>query len=529
MLDAAATCLRLIVGFATASLLASAAKSQEWPVYGGAEGGGQYSGANLISKTNVTKLRQEWITHTGELADGWARSEKLTFEANPILAEGRLYLSTATGVVLALDPTDGKVLWRTDAHVDGQTRFGELASRGVTSWLDPIAAPGSPCRHRIFLGTIDARLLAYDGENGAPCTGFGNHGAVNLRQGIHVRDAGDYVVTSPPAVVGNVVIVGSAIGDNRAAQVEEGIVRAFDARSGRPLWSWDPIPRTGNGSIVQEFDRPPGTAVQQTGAANVWAPMAVDAKRGWVFLPTSSPSPDFFGGQRNGANRDANSVVAVEALTGRVLWRRQLVHHDLWDYDLASQPVLATIEVAGRPRDVLIQGTKMGFVFVLDRDNGNFVFPVQERPVPASDIPGEKAWPTQPFPDSWLQLADTAAVTADGAWGFTPLDRLACRRKIEGLRSAGVYTPPSAQGTIMFPGYAGGINWAGLTFDPARKILLAPVLQLAMVVTLSERRPNEPTPTSAEREAHPNSEFAQMAGTPYVLRREPLLSPIGAP
>jgi quinoprotein glucose dehydrogenase len=257
--------------------------------------------------------------------------------------------------------------------------------------------------------------------------------------------------------------------------------------------------------------------------------MSVDIRRGWVFLPTSSPSPDFYGGERLGANRDANSVVVLRAATGEVVWRQQLVHHDLWDYDLAAQPVLATLSIGGRPREVVIQATKMGFIFVMDRETGEFVFPVAERPVPASDVPGEQAWPTQPFPEPWLRLVDTEPVGPDTVWGFTPLDRMACRRKVQGLRSGGIFTPPSLQGSIESPGYAGGINWGGVSLDPVRQVLVVPVLQVAMTVTLLPRQAGVDAPSPEQRRDHPDSDFSRMAGTPYAMRREALLSPLGAP
>lgn len=516
--------LRGWTALACALPFAAAAQAVDWPAYGGAPGGGQYSPLAAIHKGNVKQLKLAWSYRTGELGEGLARARRLTFQANPVTAEGKLFVITATNIVVALDPATGKPLWRFDPQVDRSLRFGEVAARGVTSWIDAKAAPGAPCRHTIFAGTLDARLMALDGATGEPCARFARQGFASLREGIRVRDLGDYVVTSPPAVVGDVVVVGSAIGDNRAAETEEGIVRGFDARTGRLLWAWDPIPRA----------QPAGTDWQpeqarRTGSANAWAPLSADPARGLVFVPTSSPSPDFYGGERLGSNRDANSVVAIRAATGEVAWRRQLVHHDLWDYDLAAQPVLADLTVQGRRRAVVLQGTKTGFVFVLDRDTGEFVFPVEEKPVPASDVQGERAWPTQPFPEPLLQLADLAPVTPERAWGFTPIDRWGCQRRIAALRSGGVFTPPSIGGSILNPGYAGGINWGGLTFDPEKQVLYAPVLQVPMVATLLPRADVPGAPTPEQRKAHPDSEFARMAGTPYALRREPLLSSFGAP
>ena len=498
----------------------------DWPAYGGAPGGGQYSPLTQIGKSNVAKLRQAWTFRTGELGEGMARPGKLTFQANPLVVDGRLFISTATGIVFALDPATGKQIWRHDPKVDRTQRYGEMASRGVSSRIDREAPPQAACRHTIFIGTLDARLIALDGGTGTPCAAFGNGGAVSLREGIRIRDPGDYMITSPPAIVGNVVVVGSAIGDNRAVELERGIVRGYDAKSGRQLWMWDPIARAGDGA------RGDWSAEQaaRASAANAWAPLAADPVRGLVFVPTGSASPDFYGGERLGANRDANSLVALKAATGEVAWRQQLVHHDLWDFDLPAQPVLTEIEVDEQKRAVVIQATKTGFVFVFDRETGEPVFPISEQSVPGSDVAGEQAWPTQPFPEAVFQLARVDPVTREDAWGFTPFDEWACRRKIGKLRSEGVFTPPSVRGSIVYPGYVGGVNWGGVAVDPVKQVLYAPVLQLPMVVTLLPKDPgNDGLPASVDPKDHPDSQFARMSGTPYAMRREALLSPFGAP
>jgi len=507
-------------------LLAASARAHAdgpWSAYGGAPGGGQYSPLKQIDASNVARLKRLWTFRTGELGATAARPGKLTFEANPILAEGRLYVTTALNTVFALDPRTGRELWRYDAR-PGAGRFGEMAARGVSSWLDAQAAPGSACRQRILFGTLDARLIALDGATGQPCAGFGEHGVVDLRRGIRLRDAGDYLVTSPPAVAGDVVVLGSAIGDNRAVDLESGVVRGFDVRTGRQRWAWDPIPRAVPASGGWQ-----AAQAAATGAANAWAPMSVDAARGLVYVPTGSASPDFYGGLRLGPNRDANSLVALRAETGEVAWRQQLVHHDLWDYDLASQPVLAELMIDGQPRAAVLQATKMGMLFVFDRLTGAPLFPIEERAVPASDVPGEQAAPTQPFPPPELIFTRQQRVTADDAWGFTPLDRWACRRKIAALRSEGVYTPPSLKGTLVYPGWGGGVNWGGLAFDPVRRRVIVATMEVPMVVTLLPHGPTDAYAEMAKSGAHPKSEFAPMRGAPYGLRRETLLSPIGVP
>lgn len=502
-----------------------AAEPPVWPAYGGAPGGGQYSSATQIRRDNVARLASLWQFRTGELGQGALRPDKLTFQANAILAEGRLYVITARNKVFALDPLTGAEFWQHDARPDAR-RFAEMAARGVSSWIDADAPAGQACRHRILFGTLDARLLALDGATGRPCEDFGRHGEVDLSAGIRLRGVGNYLVTSPPAIAGDVVVVGSAIGDNRAVELEQGVVRAFDVRSGRALWAWDPIPRPAGSAAPAGWS---AAQAARTGAANAWAPMAVDAARGLVFVPTGSASPDFYGGERLGDNRDANSLVALHAATGEVAWRRQLVHHDLWDYDVAAQPVLAELVIGDRLRAAVLQATKTGMLFVLDRDTGEPLVPIHERPVPTSDVPGEQASPTQPFVDPPYRFVRHEAVTPEQVWGFTPVDRWLCRRKIAALRSQGPFTPPSLQGSIVYPGWAGGVNWGGIAFDPVRQRVIIAAMEMPMVVTLVPRAPVDQWAAMRDSGEFEGSEFSPMDGTPFGMRREPLVSPLGVP
>jgi quinoprotein glucose dehydrogenase len=325
--------------------------------------------------------------------------------------------------------------------------------------------------------------------------------------------------TSPPAVIGNVVVVGSSIGDNARVAAPHGTVRAFDVRTGAPLWAWDPIPRDPNDSATATW----GNGWQTAGHANVWAPMSVDAKRGLIFLPTSSPSPDFFGGLRPGSNQNANSVVALNAASGERKWAYQIVHHDVWDFDVASQPTLATLDLATGKRDVVIQGTKQGFIFVLDRDTGEPVFTVEEQPVPQNGVAGEWLSATQPIPTHVPALVPQK-ITAEQAYGLTPWDRGKCRDAIANARNDGLYTPPSEQGMIEFPMTGGGINWGGVAFDPTSQILYANTNRIIHLITLipSDR-------FAAVREQNPGKEVTAQLGAPYAMSREALLSPLGLP
>jgi len=501
--------------------LAQAPGSSDWGYYGGDALGQHFSSLDQINRGNVAGLVPAWTYRTGELGAGFASAGQLTFEATPVLAFGHLYLETATNVVIALDPESGRERWRFDPHIDRARRYAQASARGVSVWAASAAGDGV-CRRRIFTGTLDARLLALDADTGRPCSDFGTSGEVDLTRGVRIRDVGAYLVTSPPAVFGKVVIVGSAIGANRAADVERGVIRAYDAESGAQLWSFDPLPDSASHPAAAEWDL---AQAQNTGAANAWGPMSVDLEHGLVLVPTGSASPDHYGGRRLGTNRFADSLLALDARSGRLVWQQQLIHHDLWDYDLAAQPVLGDVEVQGLPVPVVVQATKTGMLYVFERSHGQPVFPVTERRVPSSRVAGEQAWPTQPF-SSLPPLAPQGAVHAEDAWGLTVWDRGRCRKLIAALRNEGIFTPPDTRGTLVTPGYLGGVNWGGVAFDQDHGRIIAAVNLLPMVVTLL-------TPAEFEREVHsgdyPHSQFGRQAGTPYAVRREPLLSPWGLP
>ena len=519
--SSALCCAALLAGAAPPAPAQSPAAS-DWGYYGGDAFGQRFSSLDQINRSNVAHLQVAWSYRTGELGAGFARANRLTFEATPVLAFGLLYLETATNIVIALDPQSGQLRWRFDPRIDRTRHYSEVAARGVSVWESSDARRGGACRRRLFTGTLDARLLALDADTGRPCADFGAGGQLDLTRGIRIRDADAYLVTSPPAVSGNVVIVGSAIGDNRATDVERGVIRGFDAESGAQLWSFDPLPDSASHPAAAEWDL---VQAGGTGAGNAWGVMSVDEEHSLVLIPTGSASPDFYGGLRSGSNRLADSLLALDTKTGRLVWQQQLVHHDLWDYDLAAQPVLGDVEVQGVPVPAVIQATKTGMLYAFERTRGQALFPITERRVPASLVPGEHAWPTQPF-SSLPALVSQAAVKPDDAWGITFWDRGKCRDLIASLRSDGPFTPPDTRGTLLSPGYIGGVNWGGIVFDEQRERVIAAVNHLAMVVTLIP-------PQSLERDAHsgrfPHSEFAPQAGTPYAMRREPLLSPWGLP
>jgi quinoprotein glucose dehydrogenase len=492
-----------------------------WAHYGGDAGGTRYSPLTEINRGNVGRLEVAWTYRTGDVSDGSETGRRSAFEATPILFEGRLYLPTVFSRVLALDPGTGRELWAHDPRLDLTVGYSEhLTARGVTAWRDEAAPADAPCAAAIYFATLDARLLALDAATGSPCPGFGDGGEVELKtEEVRLVEASQYLVTSPPVVVAGVVVVGSAIGDNRRVDVERGVVRGYDARTGERVWSWDPIPTGPEDPLWGEWT-PDGA--RRTGAANAWAPLSADLDRGLVFVPTGSAAPDFYGGERPGANPYANSVVALEAVTGRPVWSFQVVHHDLWDYDVASQPTLA--DVGGRP--AVVQATKMGHLFVLDRETGTPLFRVEERPVPTSDVLGEGAWPTQPFPVVPRPL-QPSVLTADSAWGITPLDRRACRKAFASLRSEGIFTPPSLGGTLQHPSMIGGSNWGGVAVDTARRVVILNQTRVASRVRLVPRERWDAEIASPDR---PSGDYTAQAGTPYGMNRDGVVrSPLGVP
>lgn len=490
-----------------------------WPAYGREPGGMRHSPLTRINRENVGELATAWTYQTGELEtyEGTELASSAAFEATPLMVDGTLYLSTPTNRVIALDARTGAERWIFDPKIDRTIDYSELTSRGVSTWTDPTKALGESGYRRLFQGTVDGRLLALDAETGLLIDGFGSAGIVDLAVGVGAVEPGQYQVTSPPAIIGDLLIVGSAIGDNRAVESERGIVRAFDVRTGQPRWSWDPIPRAPGDDGYETWN---GPIAHRGGGANAWPPISADPDRDLVFVPTSAASPDYYGGERLGQNLYANCVVALHAATGEPLWHFQTVHHDVWDYDVPMQPLLFTLERGGDQVPALAIGTKMGHVFVLHRETGEPLFPIEERPVPQTDVPGEETWPTQPFP-AQLPVFGLRELTPDDAWGPTPEAREAGRTWIASLRSDGPFTPTSLQGTVHAPSNAGGFNWGGLSYDPDRRILVGVTNRFASVVTLVPRKEGG-SEEGGDRFAF---EVAQQRGTPYLLERTILLDP----
>lgn len=503
------------------SLLAWGAPEDDWTAYGHDGAGSRYSPLAQINRANVNRLKIAWVYQTGEAAETGSNRKKAAFEATPLFVDGTLYLSTPYDRVIALDSVTGKSRWRFDPKVDLSGYFSEVTSRGVSTWTP---AGGSSGERRIFVATIDARLIALNAADGIPCKEFGVRGEIDLTRDVGRVNRGDYQVTSPPAIIDDLVVVGSAIGDNRGVELERGVVRAYDARSGKLRWSWDPIPRDASDPANKTWE---GNSAKITGAGNAWSVISVDVEREMIFVPTSSPSPDYYGGERRGNNLFANCVVALWAKTGEVIWHFQVVHHDLWDYDVASQPVLITVKREGKDIPAVAVGTKVGHLFVLDRITGKPLFPVEERPVPQSNVPGEQSSKTQPFPVLPPPLIPQRLKPED-AWGATQEDCDWCRERIKMLRSEGVFTPPSLGGSISIPGNVGGMHWGAVSYDPQHGLIVANVNNIASVVRLIPRAEYEKLRAS-DQGHRLSGEFGRQTGTPYAMYREFLLSPSGTP
>ena len=493
----------------------------EWPAYGGDLGGQRHAAVGILRPDNVSSLEHAWTYRHGDVSGKNDENPSTTaFENTPILVDGTLFFCTPFNRVIALDPATGGERWTYDPEIDLTGRYAnQLICRGVTAWLDDSGRPDVACRRTIFTATNDARLIALDAATGRVCPAFGSNGEVDLNAAAGEQKwKGEYQVTSPPVVVGEVVIVGSAVSDNGRIDAPSGVVRGFDVRSGALRWAWDLAPPS--------FDYETGLvsdAGYALGTPNVWAPMSVDAARGLVFVPTGNAAPDYYHGERSDMNYYGSSIVALHGETGEIEWHFQTVHNDLWDFDVPAQPTLTTIEIEGEPRAALVQATKMGLVFVLDRETGKPLLKVEERAVPtAGAAPNEVISPTQPFPATPILVRDS--ISPEDAWGLTPWDTGKCRDLIASLRFEGMYTPPSVQGSIMYPGNAGGSNWGGIAVDPISQLAFVRSSDLPWVVRLIPRDEFED-----ERDADPKHGYGPQIGTPFGIRRDMLMSPLGLP
>jgi len=444
--------------FAVALSASLAFAQNDWAAYGHDSAGTRYSSVRQITRSNVAQLERAWTYHTGEkpAVSGWRGQRQTAFETTPLFVNDVLYLTTPGNRVIALDPTSGRELWTFDPQAKSKKPIQYHAHRGVSYWPGDKNSPA-----RILLGTLDGRLVALNARTGAPVPSFGDEGEVNLRDGV-ANDFPDatYAITSPPAIFEDLVITGAEVPESPGLG-PSGDVRGWDIRTGKLVWTFHTVPRPGEPG----HETWQGDAWRHRTGVNVWSGFTVDTQSGTVFLPIGSAAYDFYGGDRKGADLYGNSVVALNARTGALLWHYQLVHHDIWDYDPPAPPALITVKRGAEKIPALVEVTKMGLVFILNRRSGVPVFAVEERDMPQSDVPGEASWPTQPIPTKPPPLS-RSNITAADITDVTPESHQFCADLFSKLNNKGRYTPYGTQLTVVFPGTLGGATWSGVSYDP---------------------------------------------------------------
>jgi len=475
--------------FWLAPTLLAASPGDQWSVYAGDAASSRHSSLTGINAANVDDLRIVWTWRHDDRAVPAQRTPPGRFETTPLMMDGLLYVSTPYGNVVALDPVTGEQRWRFDTHGDRPGLWRSASGfkhRGVAAWRDG-------ARLRIFVASRTG-LFSLDGTTGEPVASFGARGRVALTRGpgneAGVLDPADLMISSPPIVVGDIVIVGGAIPDRlitRPPQV--GSVQAFDARTGRRLWTFDIVPQSADAPGAESWD---DGGWARAGHGNAWAPMSADIARGLVYVPTSSTSNDFYGGARPGDNLFGESLLCLDARTGALRWHRQLVHHGVWDYDPPAAPNLMTINVDGRTIDAVAQVTKQGFVFTFDRVSGEPVWPIRDMPVPTdTDIPGERLSPTQPVPARPPALVPQGLSEAD-ANDLTPEIAASARDIIRRYRTGPLFTPQTLGGTLQRPSVGGGANWGGAAFNPDTHRLFVRVADAISLSQVSEQTAGDP-------------------------------------
>jgi quinoprotein glucose dehydrogenase len=500
---------------------------QDWRAYGRTQAGQRYSPLTQITPGNVKDLKVAWTFQTGDLP-GPNDPVETTFEVTPIKVGDTLYLCSQHQRLFALDAATGKLRWSFDPKVQDNPTFQHLTCRGVSyheTAAGAVNADGTPaptdCPHMIFLPVNDGRMIALNADTGTPCQSFGDHGTLDLQEGMGVKTPGFYEPTSPPVVSDRILVVAGAVTDNYSTDEPSGVIRGFDVHTGKLVWAWD-------SGAADENELASATHSYTKNSPNSWITNSYDPKLGLVYLPMGVQTPDIWGGNRTPlAERYSSALVALDINTGKRVWSYQTVHHDLWDMDLPAQPTLADVRTANGIVPAVLQPAKTGNLFVLDRRNGQLIVPAPERPVPQGAAPGDHASPTQPF--SELTFRPEQKLTGADMWGATIFDQLACRILFHQLRYDGTFTPPSLQGTLVFPGNLGMFEWGGIALDSVRQIVIANPIAIPFVSKLLPRGPDNP---AAPNNAHPpGSEIGvqPMYGTPYGVVLKPFLSPIGLP
>lgn len=495
----------------------------DWQAYGRSNAGDRYSPLDQITPENVDQLELAWSYRTGDLP-GPDDPQETTAENTPLKANGLLYVCTPHSQVIALDPDSGREIWRFDPKISTQDAdsfkgWAHMTCRGVAYHQQDTPGSGQRCERRLFLPTADTRLMALDADDGKPCEDFGDKGSIDLTRGIGSFTPGGYYSTSPPGVSRDLVIIGGHVTDNLSEDEPSGVIRAYDVRDGHLVWNWDP----GN---------PDDTAPLAEGrtytrnSPNMWSVMSLDEELGLLYLPMGNQTPDQWGGRRTPASETYSAgVTALEIATGKVRWTFQMTHHDLWDMDVGGQPTL--VDLPGRnpgdaPRPALIASTKQGSLYVLDRRTGQPIVPVKETPVPQGAAKGDFTAPTQPM--SALNLMPPPLRERD-MWGGTPFDQMLCRIQFRSLRYEGIYTPPSEQGSLVYPGNFGVFDWGGIAVDPVRQVAFLNPNYMAFTSRLipAEHARDEPARKSEIEGVQPNT------GAPFGAVLAPLLSPLGLP
>ncbi|AZC26359.1 MULTISPECIES: glucose/quinate/shikimate family membrane-bound PQQ-dependent dehydrogenase [Pseudomonas] len=509
----------------------------DWQAYGRTEFGDRYSPLKQITPANIGKLQEAWRIRTGDMPTAKDPVE-ITNQNTPLKVNGKLYACTAHSKVLALDPDTGKEIWRFDPQIQGPNGddfrgWAHMTCRGVSYYdeanyqnSDAISRPAtlSPagqaiatsCPRRLFLPTADARLIAINADTGKVCEDFGNKGAVDLKAGIGSFTPGGYYSTSPAAITRNLVIIGGHVTDNESTNEPSGVIRAFDVHDGHLVWNWD------SGNPDETTPLPEGKTYTRN-SPNMWSLASVDEKLGLVYLPLGNQMPDQWGGNRTaGAEKFSAGTVALDIDTGKLRWNYQFTHHDLWDMDVGSQPTLLDMKTADGIKPALIQPTKQGSLYVLDRRDGTPIVPIREIPAPTGAVEGDHTAPTQARSD--LNLLNPP-LDEKAMWGATPFDQMLCRIQFKELRYDGQYTPPSVQGSLIYPGNVGVFNWGSVSLDPVRQLLFTSPNYMAFV---SKLVPRAEVAADSKRESE-TSGVQPNTGAPYAVIMHPFMSPLGVP
>lgn len=497
-----------------------------WRYFGGDEGGRRYADAAEINIHNVQELELAWMYRVSGNEIG-AASDVATAESTPIEVDGRLYFCTSTNIAIAVASSTGEELWRYDPTVSLDPATHKVC-RGVAYHSGD--SSNGVCRARILLGTVDNRLLALDANTGKSCKDFGDDGSVDLNEGLGEVPSGYNYVTSPPTILDDTVVIGSFVFDNQSTDEPPGVVRAYDAVSGELLWAWDVLSPSALPALATGETYPRNTP-------NVWSVASADPDLGLIFLPTGNTPPDFFGGHRTKEqDRYGSSIVAIDVSSGDVRWNYQTVNHDIWDYDIASQPVAVEWKTVGGAVPALLVPTKRGEIFVLDRRTGEPLTEVKQKPVPLGPADGDWLAPTQPYSTGMPSFApDDLRETS--MWGATPLDQLWCRINFRQARYEGQFTPQSTRGSIVYPGAFGIINWGSVSVDPIRNLMMVNTSYLPWYQQLIPRDKADalgivPWGTKTDREVVPvkgQAIYYAQSGTPYAIDSRPFLSPLGYP